>query len=275
MGVLSFIVTRKCNADCHVCIVEKKNAGMTSCILRQSIARFRPEIAEAAPIRFFGGEALLEFDLIREGYSLLKEIRYGGSFEIGTNGLNIDENKIRWILSHDDIQVNVNAWFRQNPLIKHLKNIIWNLCVPNDCPHFALERLESLFEFLGKGKHRINVIPAAYCVWSPAKLRELNSTLKKIFRFIKKNALALENLNRGSDTPLINNSLTIDIDGKFYISDLCLVSLSDEIRNKLIYSREEKKICANSYLVDIFGMEKASSSFAASRILQKNIEEFF
>ena len=62
-------------------------------------------------VKFFGGEPLLEYDLLRQGYSFLKENGFAGTFEVGTNGILLEDDIISWLSERPDIQVNLNAWF--------------------------------------------------------------------------------------------------------------------------------------------------------------------
>ena len=104
---LELMVTEDCNHRCHYCFVEGKNVShrMSRETARQAvdflIAQSRKE-AELT-LLLFGGEPLLEYDLLREllPYAIERARAAGKKmkFDLTTNATLLDEEKIRFLVS--------------------------------------------------------------------------------------------------------------------------------------------------------------------------------
>ena len=271
MDCISFVITRRCNAACQGCPVRKEYISMTPAVFEKAAGGLHFCLAHASKVKFFGGEPLLEFSVVRHGYDYLKENGFGGTFELGTNGTLLDACSAAWLADRPDMQVNFNAWFPPSANAAKIKNAIWNICIPPENPSLAAEKLVSLQKFLGRGPHRINLLPAAYCLWKPEQLALLDSELRSIMSFIREKGLFLENLRRSGASPLFNDGPAADADGKLYISNICLAGMPAEMMEKFRYVPGKKRAVSVRDLINVFGMKKIASSFAASRILQKHI----
>ncbi|MCX6349922.1 MAG: radical SAM protein [Candidatus Aureabacteria bacterium] len=104
---LELMVTEDCNHRCHYCFVEGKNVShrMSRETARQAvdflIAQSRKETE--LTLLLFGGEPLLEYDLLREllPYAI-EQARAAGKkmkFDMTTNATLLDEERIRFLVS--------------------------------------------------------------------------------------------------------------------------------------------------------------------------------
>lgn len=231
-------------------------------------------------VKFFGGEPLLEYDLLRQGYSFLKENGFAGTFEVGTNGILLEDDIISWLSERPDIQVNLNAWFDNAAIMlgrkgyKSLQNVIWNLCIYPKNPNLAFERMKKIHSILGGEGHRINLLPAAYCLWNPRQLMELDNAIRTIFVYIGDNGLVLENVTRNGNTPLFNDGPAVDTDGTIYVSNVCLADMPASVRKGLVFNPDRNRDLSNRDLINIYGFDKIAATYAASRIMSKYVGEF-
>ncbi len=115
---LTLAVTHQCNFSCRYCLQKHEDVSMTKETAMKAIDAFVSGICEGdkAQISFYGGEPLLQKELIKElvRYSSEKILSIPDtrlSFEITTNGLLLEEdfiafakkNKIFLALSHDGL----------------------------------------------------------------------------------------------------------------------------------------------------------------------------
>ena len=100
---LVLYLTRRCNLRCHYCFVphsdEGKSTRMSSDTARRAIEVLLPA-HRSATIAFFGGEPLLEWDLLTEVVEFAKHLYSGPGrphFEITTNGTQLDAKKVAFL----------------------------------------------------------------------------------------------------------------------------------------------------------------------------------
>ena len=95
-------------------------------------------------VKFFGGEPLLNFALVRFGVSYLRSLGFSSAFEVGTNGLLLDGARLAYFRARPEIQLNVNASFGVKKAFLGLPNLIWNLCVLPDAQGEAVALLRRI-----------------------------------------------------------------------------------------------------------------------------------
>ena len=118
MKRITLVVTHQCNFDCRYCLQKHEDVYMTKETAIKTIDTFAAGISEGdkAQISFYGGEPLLQKELIKELVKYSSEKIHSVpntklTFEITTNGLLLDEdfiafakkNKILLALSHDGL----------------------------------------------------------------------------------------------------------------------------------------------------------------------------
>ena len=102
---LVIIPTWQCELRCSYCWIPKQDGRVMSLrTAKRSIDLLMSTEAKKLMLQFFGGEALLEFDLMREvvDYANAGAKRAGKEIEylISTNGWSINEEKLAWMTQH-------------------------------------------------------------------------------------------------------------------------------------------------------------------------------
>ena len=182
----------------------------------------------------------------------------------------LNYEKYRWLSEREDIQLNFNAAFAPSEYCFKLKNAIWNLCIQPDNPEAAIQTVYSLSDKALAAGHRINLLPAVYCVWKPEQLFRLGYALRNIVSFLDKKGIPIENRSRKGNMPLFNDGLTVDTDGTVYTSNICLSDIPKTLKEKVKY-----KFGASVYqitksdLISVYGIDKIVSSYAVGYYLEK------
>ena len=214
-------------------------------------------------VKFIGGEPLLRFALVKRGIIFINSLGFSPVFEVGTNGLLMDSAKAAFFRGRPGVQLNVNAAFGVRKIFSGLPNVMWNLCISPGQQGAAVALLGRIAALSKKTRHRVNLLPAYYCDWTPAQLNRLKGTARELRAFIGRNNLLLENTVRTGSVPLFNDGPAVDVDGRVYRSNLCLAAMSQRLREKLLrpagIGRRE--------LVAVFGLRAVAASFAADRIM--------
>ena len=271
MYSVTYLITRDCNTICNNCPVKKESKSMTAETFQNvSAVLLSDKINDFNIVKFFGGEPFLNFELIKYGYDFLKKRKKNIHFEIGTNGILRDYEKYCWLSEKQDIQLNFNAAFTPGEYCFKLKNAIWNLCIQPDNPELAMQTVYSIADKALAAGHRINLLPAVYCVWNPDQLHRLGYVLRKIVSFIDKKGIVIENRTRKGTIPLFNDGLTVDTDGTIYTSNICLSDIPKTLKEKVKYKTGTSiyKI-TKSDLISVYGMDKIASSYAVGYYLEK------
>lgn len=106
-------LTRRCNLRCEYCCYgthypqfrEHEEQTLPLETAKQVIRDYVKHRPEPCSIGFYGGEPLLEFDLLREivafSEDLIREAGLTPAFNISTNGTLLDDEKIHYLVKHD------------------------------------------------------------------------------------------------------------------------------------------------------------------------------
>ncbi|MBI5881809.1 MAG: radical SAM protein [Elusimicrobia bacterium] len=104
-GSLMVMLTHECPLRCAYCGVVRDRRSMTWMVLRRGVDLLCASESPRLQLRYFGGEPLLKFDLIRRAivYSEKQCRRLGKKVHhmITTNGLALDESKLAWFAGRD------------------------------------------------------------------------------------------------------------------------------------------------------------------------------
>lgn len=111
---LLFELTRKCNLRCDYCVVsgagctlnQKNDISEETVIKAIDFFAERNKECESADIEFYGGEALIRFDLIKKAVEYAKEKIKDKplSFGISTNGLLLDKKTAEWLNNNPEVR---------------------------------------------------------------------------------------------------------------------------------------------------------------------------
>lgn len=100
---LTFIVTDQCKTGCRYCVQKRGTAVLDRTRILRSIRILREYLKKDAVISFYGGEPLLEFDLIRWiADRIRKDERVPGnpSFSLTTCGVGLTESTMDFLAGH-------------------------------------------------------------------------------------------------------------------------------------------------------------------------------
>ena len=99
--IFNLVVTEKCNLNCHYCYMRNNESYMTPDIIDNLFDNYQQLLdilnGKTFHIDFFGGEPLLNWDLIIYTVERFKKLRYNTSFCIISNLLLLDNEKIEYI----------------------------------------------------------------------------------------------------------------------------------------------------------------------------------
>jgi len=96
---LMVMLTKACQLRCNYCEVILENLHMPKEILIKSVDLISRNGAKSQ-IRFFGGEPLLRFKLIKEAIEYAERKRPNVRFSVVTNGIMLDRNKLDFFKRH-------------------------------------------------------------------------------------------------------------------------------------------------------------------------------
>lgn len=221
---LCLLVSRRCNLRCAFCRVRFTGEDMGWETASLAVERYLEGLpaGETPRVKFFGGEPLLNFGLIRR----VVEAGRGGwaekgmLFEVSTNGSYLDGRKLDYLRRRPEVEVTVSQVV---PGGAPLPGVWFTLVLDRDCtPASVLARLRALVR---AGYRRFNFLPAYFVEWSEEDLSRLKRCFIVIARVMEGlrragEPVRVKNLEMWSPVPLYNNALTVDVDGSFYASNI-------------------------------------------------------
>lgn len=223
---LILILTRECDFSCSYCPVKKeRGAKMSWEIARKSLELFDEMRGEK--IKFFGGEPLLEFDLIKKIVEYQAEKRRGTKYELTTNGHLLDENKIEFMLKNDfDIHVSIDGDEEtqilgrgnlgrgiERSVVKYAKNITVNMVVSPRNVHRFPENVSFLHS---QGYDKFKILPAFYNKWKMGEIIAFVAGLREVSKYVKENIINIMNKRTVQKNILFNDGYVVDTDGSIY-----------------------------------------------------------
>lgn len=258
---LILIVTYRCNFKCSYCYVEKGEKDIPLETAKKAIDLFFGHLKGASGpkyIKLFGGEPLLCLDLVKKivDYAAGKNI-LGLKILLTTNGSKLNKEILEWIKRRPiELSISLDGDYaaqRKNrktctetfsDLIgligQYPADTIINMVIaPNQ-----VERLTDNFEYLfGKGFRRFNLLPAAYQFWPQAKIGALNSNLKRLLFFARKNLkenIYFKNTDINNETFFFNSGFVVDYDGSIFLNNLVLFKNFRHLKDRLCLGNVEK-----------------------------------
>lgn len=188
-------------------------------------------------IRFFGGEPLLRFGLLKS----IVEANPGPAFSFPTNGTLLDRRVRGFLEEHPDVEV-MSSGVRN---AKGLPNLLVSITIEPAAAGRTADRAASL---LKGGFHRLNFLPAFFVRWSPGQLRELSRSLRVTAGLLRAwrgrgNPLEVRNLSTRNPVPLFNHGMVVDVNGDVFSSNAALCVPFRGLRRTLLLgsvSRSEK-----------------------------------
>lgn len=101
---LTFILTENCNYRCSYCYQQKGNRVLNKSTIKNALDFFSPHLHEESYIHFYGGEPLLNFDLIKYTVNNIQDLNGGGKktirYTVSTNGSLLNDKIINFLNQH-------------------------------------------------------------------------------------------------------------------------------------------------------------------------------
>ncbi len=225
-------LTQNCNLRCKYCIFSGKYEGyrehatkqMSIDIAKKSIDRFigyvyewqEKSLSKSPIISFYGGEALLEFNLIKEIVAYIKSVNFSPMLCLTTNGVLLDEEKIKFLVDNNVI-ISVSL---DGPKELHDKNrVLSNELGTYEIVHDNIAKLQA--EIKKQNKSHLLPILILTCYEDCTDLHKLNQyfvdnqeflgatlgRVSKIIDFNLKEDVKKENTPHSSISELFNNYL--------------------------------------------------------------------
>ncbi len=255
-NVLILTITHSCNLRCKVCPLSKKYQAITLETAKRAVNLFLSTPTSQNHnnylIRFFGGEPLLEFKLLKKLIPYLinhankhdKKI----TFNLTTNGLLLNKAVLDYFKRFKDFELVVSS----RSFLKIKRKMIFKTLFffPNLCvnffidPHTINEFPHRFFHFLELGFKNFNFLPAYFTVWNTEDLKKMEYGLKVISVFLNKFGhkldIHIKNIYNIGPEPLFNQNLTIDCNGDVYPNNLVFFKEFSGLKERFILGNVHK-----------------------------------
>ncbi|MFY9401851.1 MAG: radical SAM protein [Candidatus Omnitrophota bacterium] len=235
---LMVMCTYSCQLDCAYCYVQRKGSSMPKEILYKAIRLLLTTASSNCQLRFWGGEPLLRWELVKDGIKYAQVISARKNkkikFMITTNGLLLNESKLRFLKNFPvEVMFSLDGAEKFNSTLrvlksgrKYYKGLFINLEALRDSgvPYFVnmvvtpktalgLSRnLRFLYE------NRIKRVQLGYQngIFWPAHLRKV--VIEEIEKFMATgvNSDFLMNFVNECEPTILSPEIITDIDGKIY-----------------------------------------------------------
>ncbi|MCG2700921.1 radical SAM protein [Candidatus Parcubacteria bacterium] len=236
MNSIILMTTYECNASCYYCPIKKKKKRMAFSTAKKAIDLFLDFGNHNKKIKFFGGEPLMEYNLIK------KCIEHAGnkaSYELATNGILLNKDRIDFLSAHGaDLAISFD-FIKKKPfsvlrLVKK-NNYLDKITATLMAAPQNIDFLSGNFtELVQAGVKKFNILPTVYTTnWTESRLGKLEKELEKIaekYWQIKNKGeyIYLKGFEEYEDEslkemPLASHNLFVDVNGDIFSSDLILV----------------------------------------------------
>jgi uncharacterized Fe-S cluster-containing radical SAM superfamily protein len=235
---LVLIITRKCNLQCFFCPQAFSSTTLkTNYALKAIHLYLRLEsLLKKLHLRIFGGEPLLELDLV---VKILDKFFSSsiGTADITTNATLLNKEGVKILKKFPRLEVIVNSHtlmkfsLQKLRLISQLPIVTFNIIfIPGKCK----EAFESFIFLLKKGFRRFNFLPVYFTYWNEEEIKDLRTQFLKISNIINssKEFFYIKNKYVFSQIPLFNQVLTIDVNGDIFSTNLILDKNFFKYRNR-------------------------------------------
>jgi sulfatase maturation enzyme AslB (radical SAM superfamily) len=179
-------------------------------------------------IRFFGGEPLLNFEVIRRIVNRTQKRYANVDFDLVTNGLLLDRKKVDFFQKRPNLKLIVSSVRKEifsSRLFLNICTRLPSLVVTINLLPGKTDSAKSIFvDLSGKGIRRFKFLPAYYVKWSLKEIRSLRKCFDEMRKVIAsaKTRIRLENLEQKNQVPLHSSALTVDCNGDVYFGNYFL-----------------------------------------------------
>lgn len=270
---LTLILTRKCNENCSFCSIDKKNLSIQEETAKKAVNWFLNSNGEEKTIKFFGGEPLLEFNLLKNIVYFCKDkiktINKRVNFILSSNGTLINGRIIKFIKLHQIELVLDSLYLKKikKGIFKQLFDLPFLTLTINVSPGSVTDLFNDFNKFYNQGFRRFNLLPYFYIAWPKMTQNSLEKELKKIKNFSNEHTeIYFKNLDLNGDVPLFNSCLTCDITGDIFSSNIILFNNFSKFKKDFF--------CGNIYKIDTekkLMMHNDRLTAVISKVLPKKI----
>lgn len=205
---------------------------MSSEVAARATALYRDRFAgRRQHVRFFGGEPLLRFGLLRDIVaSFPEEVR----FSFPTNGTLFTAETADFLRTHPQVEAAVSR-VRDVRLLASLDNVLISVCVP---PQGAADLAPYVARLLKAGISRLNFLPAFYVRWNAGETAALRRSFGLTAGLIREwrsrgHAVEVRNAAVFNPVPLYNHGMVVDYNGDIYSSNAALGAGFKDLRGEL------------------------------------------
>ncbi len=226
--LLLLTLTNACNLHCGFCPISLGSESMSLETARRAVSVYLDRFPRARPrIRFFGGEPLLNFGVLREiveGFPAERG-RPGPEFSFPTNGTIIDNKILGFLKKHPHVEAAVSRVRRPKELAR-LRNVLVSVCIP---PSGAGRFAPYVGRLLKAGFRKLNFLPAFFVRWNARQLKSLERSFKLTGALLHEwrrrgQEIEVRNAATFNPVPLFNHGAVVDVDGGVYPSNAVLCS---------------------------------------------------
>ncbi|MBO6937749.1 MAG: radical SAM protein [Deltaproteobacteria bacterium] len=252
-GSLILTLTRRCNLRCSYCPTVKD--GWPS-LTRAQVARAFELFAErgGGDVKLFGGEPLLEPELVEEALVCAEKERTVRRLYLSTNGIGLTPALLDRLAAHpklvltlsmdgrpDDhrrlrralpVEGTTDAYAHLVALMPKLRRMRRVVVTQTIAPATAAATFENFSHLRELGWWRFNFLPGYYLPWSDDQLGALEHGFRTIGDAIADGwehgeRLYVRNLFTLAPTPFFNTGLVVDSDGSIHATNVGLSSSLD------------------------------------------------
>ncbi|MBU1078317.1 MAG: radical SAM protein [Spirochaetes bacterium] len=238
---LSLILTLQCNLHCDFCPVKIKNLSLNFNTAGKAIDFFLSLPGKKKRIKFFGGEPLLEIDLLKKivlyAESQAKKLKKEITFVLPTNGTLLSKDILTFLQDHKiDLILSIHHLIKIDKSIfnslVHFSGICLNMDILPEKAGTLLSEFRRLYKL---GFKKFNLLPAYYISWTEEELKILEQQFIKIKNFYSQHKdIQFANPGLLGEIPLYNSCYTIDPNGQLFSSNIILSKHFEQYKDLLL-----------------------------------------
>jgi sulfatase maturation enzyme AslB (radical SAM superfamily) len=286
-NTLIIIVTKQCNHKCIPCPLWQSNEFNSFTTVKRAIDLYcNWHLPYQKNIRFFGGEPLLHYSLLKKAFTRLKN--YSSiNIQVSTNAILLDKEKIDFFSHCPNLELSLNSYtvndIKRETIVFALNKIgkvTLNFLIT---PGNVRELFKQFKVFLNKGFNRFNFLPAYYCLWTEDHLKYLQLQFDNLGEFLLRenfiDKIYIKNLSYKARVSLYNEGFVLDCNGDIYLNNLFLAKdflhLKSFLRAGNIYKIEsfnqirKKKIGVSEIIRKVVTPEKIAINHQIDTILNR------
>jgi MoaA/NifB/PqqE/SkfB family radical SAM enzyme len=199
----------------------------------------RKNISDNHQIKFFGGEPLLNFQLVRDIINSVNKGKQNVNFRLATNGVLLSKKMLKFIKDNPNVELVISSknidLLRKNGLIGKVAELSLVTISINLFPGGLEKNVDQVEKLIEAGFSRFNFLPAYFVYWTSQEIKQLRRVLEKLAKIIQLSPqkIYIANTEIFSAVPLFNLTPTIDQEGDIYAGNFFLDKRFDSWKNEL------------------------------------------